>query len=509
MADPATPRSARHGWPQVLVALVAGALSPLAYEPVGWWPMAFVSLAVLFYLLATAQHRWWWVAYAWGVGWFSAGGFWIYHSVMFYGGGLWAAIAFCAVLALLFGLISLFTVWVWQRLRPGHEALALMVVMPFAWVLVEWVRSWLLTGTTWLQVGYSQTDTWLNGFAPVIGSLGISLLVAAGAGALAWVARQPTQLRAMPVAVVFVVVFATGLGLRQVEWTQPAGEPLGAALVQGNIPQDKKWDPDYRDLTMSRYHNLTAEHWDKDVVIWPETAVPMYLHQASREYLAPLAEEAIDHETDVLLGLPTLDQDSGAVYNSVMALGGTIDFYHKRHLVPFGEYVPLREHLGPLLDVFGAPLGDFSPGRSPEPLQAAGHSAAITICYEITFARVVAASLPEATYLVNVSNDAWFGTTIGPHQHLQKARMRAIEFQRPLLRSTNTGISVAVDERGRITARAPQFQPAALEATFQPRSGSTPYLHWLDWPVVGASVLVLLAFAGRRWREHAGRPGRH
>ena len=500
MPEPQTREPAGHGWLTVLFALCAGAIAPLAYAPFGWWPVAFVSPAILFYLLAGGQHGWARVAYAWGVGWFTAGAFWIYHSVLFYGGGLWAAIIFCAILALLFGLIPLFTVWLWQRLRPVNEALALMVAMPLVWVLVEWVRSWLLTGTTWLQLGYSHTDTWLAGFAPLFGSLGISLLVAVGAGALAWVTRRPVQVRVLPVVFGVILVFVAGLGLRQVDWTEPAGDPLSAVLLQGNIPQDVKWDPEYRDLTMNRYGNMTADHWDADLVVWPETAVPMYHQEAVRDYLAPLVDEAEARGTDILLGIPTLDRESRQVFNSVMALGGAIDFYHKRHLVPFGEYVPFRDQLGPLLDVFGAPLGDFTPGRSPAPLRAGGQSAAVSICYEITFAPVIAASLPDATYLVNVSNDAWFGTTIGPHQHMQKARMRAIEFQRPLLRSTNTGITASVDARGRVTEQAHQFQPAALSTTIQPRSGATPYLRWLDAPVVGLAMIGLIAFALMRWR---------
>lgn len=494
---PQTPPPAR-GWPGILLALVAGALCPLAFAPVGLWPVALLAPAVLFYLVAEPGRGWVPRAYAWGVGWFAAGGFWIYHSITFYGGGLWAAVAFCLVLALLFGLIPLAAVALWRWLRPRHEAAALLLALPAAWVLVEWVRGWLFTGTTWLQLGYSQTDTWLSGYAPIIGSLGTGFLVAVGAGALAWVARRPVQARALPVAAGFLVVAAAGLALQQVGWTRPAGEPLTAALLQGDIAQDVKWEPRYREITMNRYLDLTAAHWDKDLVVWPETAVPMYHREAAREYLGALAGEALARETDVLLGIPTLDEERGRVFNSVMALGASIDFYHKRHLVPFGEYVPLRAWLGPLLDVFGAPLGDFSRGSSAAPLRAAGQPAAVSICYEITFAPVVAASLPEATYLVNVSNDGWFGNTIGPHQHLQMARMRAIEFRRPVLRSTNTGITAAVDARGRVLDTAPAFRPAALATTIQPRAGATPYLRWLDVPVVAFAGLTLLA--GGAWR---------
>ncbi|MDN3517357.1 apolipoprotein N-acyltransferase [Aquisalimonas lutea] len=497
------PAAVRDQWPRIGLALIGGALCPLAYAPFGWWPVAFLAPAVLVYLVADPDRGWALPAYAWGVGWFAAGGFWIYHSVMFYGGGLWAAIVFCLVLALLFGLIPLLAVGLWRLVRPRHEALALMAALPLAWVLVEWVRGWLFTGITWLQLGYTQTDTWLNGFAPVIGSLGISLLVATGAGALAWAARQPGQQRIVPVAAGVALVFVAGLALRQADWTTTAGEPLSAALLQGNIGQDVKWDPEYRAFIMDRYRRLTSEHWGADLVVWPETAVPMYQDRASAEYLAPLGDEAAFHGTDLLLGLPTFDESSRRAYNSVMALGDQVGFYHKRHLVPFGEYVPFRAYLGGLLDVFGAPMGDFSAGTSAGTLRAGGRVAAISICYEVIFPRLMATALPEATYLVNVSNDGWFGRTIGPHQHLQMARMRAMEFRRPLLRSTNTGITAAVDERGRIIERAPQFRPASLAATIQPRQGATPYLRWLNAPVVAVCAIGLIAFGALRWYPRA------
>ncbi len=437
----------RPGWGVVVAALGAGALAPLVYAPFGWWPLAFVAPAVLGFVLVAWPGGWVRLAYAWGLGWFAAGAFWIGHSVLFYGGGLLAAMVFCTVLALLFALIPVLTVALWRLTRPASEALALLVTLP-----------------------------------------------------LAWFARAPVSARGVPVAFGFAAVFVGGLVLRGVEWTEPAGDPLDAALLQGNIAQDVKWDPAYRDVTMDRYTRFTAAHWDKDVVIWPETAVPMFQDQATSEYLAPLAAEAGRHGTDVLLGIPSRDRARETVHNSVVALGTGLDVYHKRHLVPFGEYVPFRGQLGGVLDVFGAPMGDFVPGRSAAPLAAGGQPAAISICYEITFPRVVAASLPEATYLVNVSNDAWFGTTIGPHQHLQKARMRAIEFRRPLLRSTNTGITAAVERDGAVVARAEAFRPAALPARVEPRRGATPYLGWLDAPLITVAIAVLAAFGAMRIR---------
>ena len=481
------------------IAAVGGLISPLAFAPLGWSWVALLSPAILFAVVARAPRRLGLLAgYVYGVSYFAAGGHWIWFSVGEFGGGPLVATVFCIVLALLFGLIIWLVVLVWWYLRPRHEALAVLIALPAAWLLLEWVRSWLFTGTTWLQLGYSQTDSWLVGYAPVIGALGISLLLLMMAAALAWAALR--RRRAVSVGVLGAMLSVYLLGaLLDRPWTEPSAEPLRIALLQGNIPQDEKWEPEQRADTMALYRRLTHRHWGVDAIIWPETAVPAFYHQVLDDYLLPLAEEAEHFGTDLLIGVPALDRDTGRVFNSVLSLGSSIDFYHKRHLVPFGEYVPFREAFGSLLDVFGAPISDFSPGWHSNTLRIGDYPVAVSICYEITFPGEVREFLPGAELLVNVSNDAWFGNSIGPHQHFQMARMRAIETGRPLLRSTNTGITAAVDARGQVIARAPQFSVDVVVADVAPHRGVTPYTRLGDAPVLAVLTLMLLGSALLRW----------
>lgn len=475
---------------------LAGAAIALAFSPFHWAWVTLASPALLFYLLATAPRRLaLWAGYVYGVGYFGAGGHWIYFSVGQFGGGPVVAWVFCIILAALFGLLIWAVVWLWLRLRPVQPAWSLMVALPGCWVFVEWVRGWLFTGTTWLQLGYAHVDNWLGGFAPLIGAFGISLLIAVLAGVISWALLVWRRGPAIIALACVVTVWVLG-GLLRSDWTEPAGDAMQIALLQGNVGQDQKWLPENRQRQLDLYEQLTSRYLGvADLVIWPETAVPAFQHQVSREYLAPLLADAEDSGTDVLVGLPSWDRDSQAVYNTVLALGETVDVYHKRHLVPFGEYVPLRRYLGSMLDVFGAPVADFTPGTQAEPLRAGGQPLAVSICYEITFPGQIRDFLPEATVLVNVSNDAWFGRSIGPHQHYQMARMRALEMGRPLVRATNTGITATVDHRGRETARIPQFAVDALLAEVTPMQGMTPYMRWGNWPVLAMVLLTLLGLA--------------
>lgn len=481
------------------LAVLAGLLSPFAFAPFGWGWVGIVSPALLFALVARAPRRIALLAaYLYGVAFYAAGGHWIWFSVGEFGGGPLVATVFCIVLALCFGLITWLVVRIGFWLRPRNEAVALLVTLPAAWLLLEWTRSWIFTGTTWLQLGYSQTDSWLSGYAPLIGSLGISLLLAVTAGALAWTILNYSRRTGLTMLAGLVLMYGLGWAVDR-SWTQPSGEPVRIALLQGNISQEQKWQPRVQDQTLALYERLTRRYWGSaDLVVWPETAVPAFMHDVQQEHLLPLAAEAEHHGTDLLIGLPVLDQDNSRVFNSVLALGNSVDFYHKQHLVPFGEYVPFRTALGSMLDMFGAPMSDFSPGWSSNSLQVAGHDVAISICYEITFAGEVRAFLPGAEMLVNVSNDAWFGNSIGPHQHFQIARMRAIETGRPLVRSTNTGITAAVDERGRVIDRAPQFVVDALMVEVVPHQGMTPYVRMGDWPALALVALGLLMSLGLR-----------
>jgi len=264
---------------------------------------------------------------------------------------------------------------------------------------------------------------------------------------------------------------------------------------QGNIPQELKWEPEQRRSTVERYVALTRQHLDSDVVVWPETAVPAFYDEVEENLLAPLAEQFAQADVALVTGIPVLDKHSWQYFNAVISLQQPGRFYYKSHLVPFGEYLPLRAWLSEVLAFLPVPEADFSAGDPRQPLlRAAGYPFGASICYEIAFGEQLIKALPEAAFLVNVSNDAWFGQSLAPHQHLEMARMRAREAERYMLRATNTGISAIIAADGSLLVRSSQGRAEAISSEIQPLRGTTPYTRWGNWPVVVSAlgVLVLL-----------------
>jgi apolipoprotein N-acyltransferase len=270
---------------------------------------------------------------------------------------------------------------------------------------------------------------------------------------------------------------------------------LKIALIQGNVPQEFKWLSDYQIPSMQRYLQLSQEHRDADIIIWPETAIPMFYSDVSKYmpgFLEYLTREHIKYDTDFLLGVPVMKED-GSYYNSVASLGSQPGFYYKHHLVPFGEYIPFQSTFGELLALLDVPLSAFSAGDARQVnLRSAGEAIGTSICYEDAFGELIRNSLPAATLLVNVSNDAWFGDSIAPPQHLEIARMRALETGRYLLRATNTGISAMIDVKGKVMDQAPQFNVITLRVIAQPYQGMTPYVRFGNGLIISFLLVCVL-----------------
>ena len=349
-----------------------------------------------------------------------------------------------------------------------------------------------MTGFTWLQLGYSQADSPLRSLATLFGVYGVSWCLTLLSGGLVLAVRNGFRALLIYLGAV-AALLAGGYALESVPWTQPHGQAVRLALVQGNVPQEQKWLPSQRQPTVERYFQLTRAHWDADIVVWPESSLPGFLHDFIPA-LSELSSEAEKQGTDILLGIDVMDGATGRYFNSVLAITPQLSFYHKRHLVPFAEYLPLERFLRPAIDLLHLPVSSFSqgPARQP-PAKVGGQAVGLSVCYEFAFGEEIIEALPQATVLVNVSNDAWFGDSIGPHQNLEMVRMRAVETGRYLARATNTGITAVIGPKGAVEQRLPQFQTGVLSAEITPLHGATPYVHLGNTPVLIGLALALAA----------------
>lgn len=478
----------------LMVATLAGAIAVAGFAPVGFSPLAVLALTALMLLWrqATDPRRAALLGFAFGAAFFGVGVSWVYVSLHTFGmmPAPLAALAtalFCAFLALFPAAVGYLQV----RLNAGPIP-TLLLAIPALWTLVEWVRSVIFTGFPWLSLGYSQSDTVLAGFAPVLGVFGLSLATVFCAGLLV-MAMEGGRPQRMAATAGLVVMLAAGWALLEHAWTTPAGAPVSVALAQGNVPQSMKFEERRYAATLETYRKLIAQS-NARLVVLPETAIPRTLDQVSGRYLEDLQDLMQARGADLLLGAPLRDR-SGSYYNSVVSLGvSRTQTYSKAHLVPFGEFIP--PGFSWILSVLQIPLSDFSAGTTtPQPmrLRSEGNTlnVAVNICYEDAFGDEIIRQLPEATLLANVSNVAWFGDSLAPEQHLQISRLRAMETGRYMLRATNTGVTAIIDERGRVTARLPQFTEGLLQGEAQPFTGATPYVRHGD-----ALVLLLCVTMG-------------
>lgn len=492
----------------LVFAFASGALSVAGFAPFYAWPVPIAALAALFVLWQRtgSPRRAALLGFAFGLGLFLAGVSWVFVSLHQFGHmpailAAFATFLFCAYLSLFPAAAG----WLALRVASHGGIAALMLAMPAAFVLLEWARGWLFTGFPWLVMGYSQVpDSPLAGFAPLVGAYGVSLATALAAGIVAAFAVAPRRARVRIVlGAGFLGWLAVGVALHRLDFTEPAGPPASVSLLQGNIPQDQKWLPEVRDETLRSYLQLVIQS-RAQVVMLPETALPAFLDALPGGYLEAVRMHAREAGKTVLIG--TVERvfagAESAYYNSVVDVTQDgLPGYRKRHLVPFGEFIPPGFRW--VLAVLKIPLTDFAVGAWDQPpLAAGGVRWAVAICYEDIFGEELITQLPEAGVLLNVSNDAWFGRSLAADQHLQFSQMRSLETGRWMLRSTNTGVTAAIDERGRLVAALPQFTRGELLANPVPRSGRTPYVRWGN----GAVLLLVALFIVVGLRGRAVRP---
>lgn len=471
----------------------------LGFAPFGWSLLPPLLVVPLLYICMTVSprdagsHAFWF-----GLGMFLAGTYWIYISVHVFGNAaLWIALLLMVGLAVVMAIFLWIAGWLISHLSKGEPWLMLFVA-PAAWVLIEWLRGWVLTGFPWLALGYGQIDTSLAGWAPVLGVYGVSFMLMVSTTALIVVLMSTGAQRLVGLFVVVLPWLLGGL-LLLTDWTEPAGKPIRTTIVQAGVSQDKKWDRDQLRPIMEFYRQSTLKVADSEIIVWPEVAIPA-LDDRVGPYLDLVERDLRRSKQSLVFGILERsfeDSAEGDVYNSVMILGGTRrQAYRKRHLVPFGEYFPVPASVREWMKMQNLPHSDLAAGEDVQPLLVAANGArlAVAICYEDAYGAEQLYALPEADLLINVSNDAWFGDSIAPHQHLEIARMRALEVGRNAIRSTNTGISAFIGADGKLLDTGKQFEPQLMTADIEPRRGMTPYARGGNQPIIGLCLAILAAF---------------
>ncbi|WP_428772105.1 apolipoprotein N-acyltransferase [Vibrio sp.] len=486
-----------------LLAALVGLCTTFAFAPYAIWPLAIISPAILLLLLANQSgKRGFWIGYGWGMGLFGSGISWVHVSIDTFGG--MPKMASLALMVLLIGYLAIYPAIfgaLLNRLFPTESRRRYFLAAPALWLLTDWARGWVMTGFPWLWLGYSQIDSPLANFAPLAGVELITLIVmlASAAIALAVSRRQPSLL------LIPAVLLSTGFGLKQFDWVSvDQSNKTSVALIQGNIAQAQKWLPSQRWPTIMKYTDLTRDNWDADIIIWPEAAVPAFEFEIS-SFLTNLDSAARYNDSAVITGILNQSPDK-QYYNSVLAVGNTpdgeyqLDYtqrYHKYHLLPFGEFVPFEQWLRDLAPFFNLPMSSFTAGEYIQPnVVANGRHMVAALCYEIIFNEQLRDNVTDQTdFILTLSNDAWFGRSIGPLQHMEIARLRALELGKPLIRSTNNGVTAVTDHRGNIIKQLPQFTTGVLRAELYATEGKTPYLMVGRWPLY-IWVLLALVFAG-------------
>ena len=408
---------------------------------------------------------------------------------------LWIALLLMVGLALLMAVITSLGGWLIARLSQG-EPLLMLFIAPAAWVIVEWLRGWVLTGFPWMAIGYGQIDTGFAGWAPVLGVYGVTFMVVLSAVALVSTLRAQSPRGRIGGVAVVLLPWIVGGALTLIDWTEPDGAAKRTTIIQAGVSQDKKWDREQLRPIMEHYLGATLSAADSDIVLWPEVAIPALDDQVER-FLARVERDARTRGQTVMLGILERSFErsvEGRIYNSVLLLGGAErQYYRKRHLVPFGEYFPVPPSVRRWMRMQNLPHSDLAKGDANQPLLTAvdGTRFGTAICYEDAYAAEQRYALPEARILINVSNDAWFGDSIAPHQHLEIARMRSLEFGRPTIRSTNTGISAFIGPDGELLQTGKQFEAEFMTADVVPMKGLTPYAGAGNWPIVGLAFAIL------------------
>ena len=498
------------------LALVAGLILTFGYAPYQIWPIAFFSIAAIIFCInpnntgkahAKSAAKY---GFIFGLGWFGAGISWVHVSIATFGGmPLIASLSLMALLCSYLALFPAMAFWAATRFASGPKSMGALLIASIA--ISEYLRGHLLTGFPWLSFGYTQTDGPLRLLAPYIGEFGLTLTCVGIGFALYRLTQKDFKTPLISAAALALLV----IGALNSGNNRYSGKEMSTLLVQGNIKQHLRFEPSEFWTTMSKYQDLTRPHWDADLVVWPEAAVPE-IEALADTYLANLDSAASFNKTALVTGIVDYQLDTKTIYNTLIVVGNKEhndehghyryldkNRYRKHQLLPIGEFVPFQDILRPIAPLFDLPMSSFTRGdRVQNNLRANGFNLLPAICYEIVFADLVRGNYQSnSDLLFTVSNDAWFGDSIGPLQHMQIARMRALELQRPLVRVTNNGVSAVYDPISHTQQTMPQFEAATMKADINLIQGDSVYSQYGNVFVWGFVVLMMIGGIGVRFRK--------
>jgi apolipoprotein N-acyltransferase len=484
-----------------ILALVSGAIFPLGFAPFEFWPLTLLSVLALIWLINKAQSAHSWVLWCFAVGKFTVGVSWVYVSMNVYGGASPPlAVLLVSVLIITLAFFYWPAGWVYGRWSARSRGSPLDVVI-FATLFIgtEWLLTWLFTGFPWLFVGHAMLATPMHGLLPIFGVLGTGFVTVLSIGFVYVGAKRRNWIYVAASFALWLLSF----GVAQVAWVSETSRH-SVALVQGNLDQNRKWLAQERLPNFHKHLDLSKSHWDADLIMWPEAAITMVDATDALEYISRQGKTT---STSIVVGIPAVERltDGGLeITNTALALGTGQGQFAKQHLVPFGEYVPLQGLLRGLIAFFDLPMSSSVPGsvdQSNLKIALGGDQveAAMAICYEVAYGETLRRHAQTAAVLMSISNDTWFGMSIGPLQHMQIAQTRSAENGRWLLRATNNGVTAIVDQNGMITQQLPQFEAGTLRGEFAVMQGHTPYNRLGDWPLL-VTMAVVLGLA--TWRTH-------
>lgn len=529
--------SQRSVWFERIILIVFGALFPLGFAPIDIWPATILSLALLINeiiaraeadaltaaiqtqvksnersLTRSMRSSFFAIIFYWCIGAFGVGVSWVYVSIHEFGHvPVIGAVAISFLLVLTLALIKAFSGRVIKSLLIYFSPSSLLLILPLVWVIFEFIQTFIFSGFPWLLAGYSQMDGPLSILAKFLGVYGISWFLIVISCTLVFITRhwllikqpkgandRPINLSSWGLILAIFVSFPVLSLLIKPERIEADKKNLKVALVQPNIPQEQKWDRQYFSKIIDVLYQQSEKHWGADLIVWPEGAIPAYQHQV-RDILSDLNRRAVTSQTDLLLGLPVYNAESEVSYSALISAGEHQQAYHKQVLVPFGEYVPLGNYLRGVIQFLNLPMSSFTPASADQQaIEFDDYQVIPAICYEIAYPSIVHRLAKQADdenakakVLVTVSNDAWFGDSLGPYQHMQMARMRALELGMPLVRSTNDGITAVVDADGKVQAKLERYNQQTLSVSLALDNYQTLYR---KYGLLGIYILLVINF---------------